>query len=196
MAVCIDCGLGETVGDVGYVDLDPVGGLVCNGSAGNGTPTAGRGIRLKSTNGPCNGLTVAGDGTINVVPNGWFTVGGGVEGTNLTPGSASINAQMLVDNTDGCLPKTYMFAVEFNLQTDEAAQFNGVGGYRTNGGSWNDIYIIAAQTPCTTPFTFCPSVQSVAAGSSTLWDVRFSLTSGVTIDSYAIRISAWGDFAS
>ncbi len=195
MAVCIDCGLGETVGDIGYVDLDPEGGLECNGSAGDGTPTAGRGIRIKNAT-SCNGITIAGDGTVSAVPNGWFIASGAVEGTNLTPGSATINAQMLVDNTNGCYQKYYLFAVEFNLQSDETGQLNGVGGYRTNGGAWNDIYNIVAQTPATTPFTFCPSVQLVAAGATTLWDVRFTLTSGVTIDNYAIRLSAWGDYPS
>lgn len=196
MAICIGCGLSENVGGIGSVNVDPEGGILCQGGAGNGTPTAGQGIRIKSTNGACNGLAIAGDGTVTVVPNGYFQAFGGIAGTNLTPGSASVNAQMLVDNTNGCFAKVYLFTVEFNLQSDDTGQFVGVGGYRTNGGAWSDIYNLVAQTPATSPFSFCPSPQTVAAGATTLWDVRFSLTSGVDIDSYAIRMAAWGDYSS
>lgn len=205
---CVGCGL-DVLGDgTGRVDLDPVGGLQCNGIAGTGTPTINRGLRVfvagdavtdcgafaahDAAIDTCTALHRECDGAIWSERASHFqtfvsTDTGGALASGATAGPVSL----VYDNTLGCDDLALMAALEF--QFSAAGPFTGTLEVDIDdGGGFVSIYNLSYPAMATT-VQGSPRPLIIPQGTSTTQQLRYVSTSG-TLASWGLAITAWGDY--
>lgn len=205
---CIGCGLAQLVDGTGIVDLDPVGGLQCNGVAGGATPAINRGLRVfvagdavtdcgsfaahSAAIDTCTALHRECDGAIWSERASHFqtfvqlTTGG-----SLTSGSTAGPVTLTIDNSAGCDDLATMTALEFQFAASVA--FTGTLEVSLNGGAYASIYNLSYPAMATT-VQGSPRPFLVVQGATGTVALRYVSSSG-TLTSWGLAVTAWGDYA-
>jgi hypothetical protein len=204
---CIGCGL-DLLGDgTGRVDLDPVGGLQCNGVAGSGTPTINRGLRVfvagdavtdcggfaahDAAIDTCTALHRECDGAIWAERASHFQTFVETDtGGSLTAGNTAGPITITYDNTNGCDDLAIMAALEF--QFTSAGAFTGTLQVDLNGGGYAVIYTLSYPAMSTT-VQGAPRPLIITQGTSYTESLKYVSATG-TLTSWGLAITAWGDY--
>lgn len=205
---CIGCGL-DLLGDgTGRVDLDPVGGLQCNGAAGSGTPTINRGLRVfvagdavtdcgafaahDAAIDDCTSLHRECDGAIWSERASHFQTFVELDtGGSLTAGNTAGPIRLTIDNSVGCDDLATMAALEFQFAS--AGAFTGTLQVDLNEGGYSVIYSLSYPAMSTT-VQGAPRPFLVAQGATGTIDLKYVSATG-TLSSWGLAVTAWGDYA-
>lgn len=206
---CIGCGLDLQGDGTGRVDLDPVGGLQCNGASGTGTPTINRGLRVFVAGDAVTdcGAFAAHDAAIDTCTSLHRECDGAIwserashfqtfveldTGGTLTAGNTAGPISLVFDNTGGCDDLAVMAALEFQFVA--AVPFTGTLQVDIDdGGGFVTIYTVSYPAMSST-IQGSPRPLLIPQGTSLTEQLKYVSSTG-TITSWGLAITAWGDYA-
>lgn len=134
---CIGCGLGVNPDGRGRVDVDPSGGIQCQGASGGPANVVGSGIRIKLDPTAGNAAVVDSDG-LWVPPSGRaLGHAQSIETGTMAAGTTSNTAAIAISNATGTVPLLVMWgcAMDWEATTGLGAA-NIILYAQTGGGGW------------------------------------------------------------
>lgn len=204
---CIACGLALNADNRGRVDVDPNGGIECQGSGGGLTNAVGSGLRIKRDASPGNSVELTNEGlyiprksSFKAVQNTY--VGGAISNPGVGSGGTSVSSPIVstvIDNSGGTSPMSVVYEGHLHLASGVDPTSSAPRWFelyvQDNGGGWNAACACIIPTDAfLMPWHTGPFVTTVAAGSSHQFDARAVFYTG-DYPGYRVTITAWGDYS-
>lgn len=198
---CIACGLGVNADGKGRVDVDPNGGIECQGSGGGLTNVAGSGLKVKLDPASNNMATVGSAGLLVPIPSQYghevYTdtyYGPAIAGPGSPNQVTSPTIGLAISNSTS---ETKFFAFQASIQfpyTDTG--LTAVLGLNIDGTAWFTAgqFNLPAGTFISN-LTHPVSWFAVPPGETHSAEMRLHLYDG-SIASYQLWIAAWGGVGS
>jgi hypothetical protein len=187
---CIGCGLGVNADGKGRVDIDTVGGLECNGSAGGTSNTSGRGVRIKVADTAGNQVQVGPAGLYvpQPAPIEIYTdneTGGAVTGGGAVPWTSPTLSIPITNNTQ--VDKVFM--VNTNMRWGYGATGDVIGrlSLSLNGPAFWAAESIQPDGVLQTPISIGGYVLRVSPGQTAT--VSAIMTIGGPVE---VTVPSWG----